>query len=110
MDFLAAFADFLDHHALKPRVATTGQAALSLLEARPRHYRLIISDLNLPDMNGVGIAEAAAKLGIPCLILSASTVGSGALPDQLATVIWKMSPPKTILQAISKALGDRRTK
>jgi DNA-binding response OmpR family regulator len=48
-------------------VASLGEA-LSQLQARA--YDLVVTDIMLPDGNGIGIADAASDRGVACLVVT----------------------------------------
>jgi signal transduction histidine kinase/ActR/RegA family two-component response regulator len=41
---------------------TSSRAALDALEANPMDYNILVTDLTMPELNGVELAEAAAKI------------------------------------------------
>lgn len=66
-------AALLDHYDMTLEVASTAEAALSMLEERP--YAAAIIDLALPGMDGLmllkTIRSAPATVNLPCLVMTA---------------------------------------
>jgi CheY-like chemotaxis protein len=85
-------------------------AALEALFAAPRSFDLILSDLGMPGMDGLALAESirAANLDLPVLICSGSD--ESITPEALARldiagVLIKPVNSGPLLRAIDEALG-----
>ncbi len=66
---------YLSKHKLKITLASDGKEAMQILADRPNEFHLIITDLNMPNMNGLELAKVIRYvLGlfeIPIIFLSA---------------------------------------
>jgi len=73
LEMIAALIEEVGHRAL---VATNGHEALSLLQAEPDLPALIISDIMMPQMNGVALAQALKAdprfESVPIVLMSAA--------------------------------------
>jgi CheY-like chemotaxis protein len=74
LEMIAALIEDLGYRAV---IATNGREALAALEAEPEPPLLIISDVMMPQMNGVALAQAVKQhprlQGVPIVLMSAAT-------------------------------------
>ena len=92
------YAAILGRADLVVAVETEGRAALTRLRTSPP--RLVVSDIHMPDMDGLALARAAAADGLvpgPLLLLSADasgeTVEAGLAAGADGVLIKGQSPP-----------------
>lgn len=109
-DLLSAI---LRHHGHKVTTAATGKAALQLLGLGDEAYDLMITDIIMPDMDGIEIIAAAKKLRVGLRIMAIS--GGGNLMSShdclrmakmigARTVLAKPFNEKQLLEAISETI------
>lgn len=93
-------------------VAPDGDAALRLLREPDAHYDLLISDLNMPGMDGLTLIREAQRLDpalVAIVITGYSTESSAieALNLGVAGYLTKPFGTAQVLAAAAKALGAR---
>ncbi len=107
--YLAVLEDMLQLHEprLKLRTATNGHEALEHFSQRAPS--LIITDLEMPEMNGVTLIEtitATARNGTPPIIV-VTAYGSAAVCQQLAKLGVRQILHKPVrLEALIAAIGE----
>lgn len=105
---LQIIKSLLQHWNFVPVLASSGKAALyKLLDDTP--FSLIITDMKMPEMNGVELAIAIKeKYGkIPILLLSSVGEESrGKYPDLFAAVLNKPAKNKQLLTTIHQLIGE----
>jgi CheY-like chemotaxis protein len=91
-----------DHYRVL--VAADGQEALALLSVVGREVSAVISDLRMPEMDGLALADALSRMEEPPPILFVSGYGRGGgeLPGPF---LPKPFPPDVLLAAVQKLLG-----
>lgn len=60
-DIVELLSEFFHHKGLKVATATDGRAAVTALERDPARYGLVVTDLQLPGLDGLGVLEAARR-------------------------------------------------
>ncbi|MFT5466162.1 MAG: two-component system sensor histidine kinase/response regulator [Verrucomicrobiales bacterium] len=89
--------EMLGNWRMRPTEASSAQEALEILE-RSEGIRLVITDLMMPEVDGVDLAEAIGrKLEVPILLLSSA--GQPPKTDRLAAVGIKRCLTKPIKQS-----------
>jgi CheY-like chemotaxis protein len=84
-------------------VAADGQEALALFSVVGRDIMAVVTDLRMPDMDGLALAHALRRMEAPPPILFVSGYGSGGeLPGPF---LQKPFPPDALLAAVQKLLG-----
>lgn len=80
---------------------------LALLGAEP--FDLVVCDVNLPDGNGLRVADKAKEIGVKALVLTG--YGLSLKPGVLADYdyLLKPLPPRELLEAMRQRLGPGRT-
>lgn len=68
------YQEFLAKAGLKSKLAETGAEALSLLESG--QFRVVLLDLQLPDMNGIQILKQITEQGLPTSVVVITADGS----------------------------------
>ncbi|MCL4811296.1 MAG: response regulator [Vicinamibacteraceae bacterium] len=58
-DILELLSEYFAHRGLKVAAASDGRAAVSAIERDPARYGLVVTDLQLPGVDGLGVLEAA---------------------------------------------------
>ena len=86
-------------------VPTLGEAG-SLLEARA--YDLVLTDVMLPDGNGIGIADAALKRGIASVVVTGHAFQIPAAELARHEVLLKPVRARELVGAIERRLAERK--
>ncbi|OEZ96827.1 hybrid sensor histidine kinase/response regulator [Duganella sp. HH101] len=108
---LKALCDVLGQHDLDAAGFTTGEAALAHL--RGQAYDLLLTDMNMPGMDGLALIEAARALdpNIACIIMTgAGTVDTAVKAMKIGAFDYIIKPFKaaTLLPVLARALESRR--
>jgi excisionase family DNA binding protein len=93
-------------------VAADGQAAMRLLRTPDTHYDLLISDLNMPGIDGLALVREARRVdsSLPAIIITAYSSESSAIEALNIGVTGYLTKPfgaAQVLAAVAKALGAR---
>jgi CheY-like chemotaxis protein len=84
-------------------VAADGREALALWSVVGRDITAVVTDLRMPDIDGLALAHALRRMEPPPPILFVSGYGSGGeLPGPF---LQKPFPPDDLLVAVEKLLG-----
>jgi CheY-like chemotaxis protein len=85
-------------------VAADGQEALALFSVLGREIAAVVTDLRMPEMDGLALAHALSHMEEPPPILFVSGYGRGGgeLPGPF---LQKPFPPEVLLAAVEKLLG-----
>jgi len=108
-------AEILHDEGYRVDTAEHGKAALEKLEAHPE-IRLVISDMNMPEMNGLEFIEAVRNRGsrVPIIILTGNSeisVAISALDKGANDYLMKdENIGRTISISVEKALEKQRLK
>jgi CheY-like chemotaxis protein/HPt (histidine-containing phosphotransfer) domain-containing protein len=112
---LSILKEMVESHAMEATLATSGAEALQLLAATVSEgnpYRLIISDVNMPEIDGYTLAEKIGEneilLPIPIILLTSSGhLGVSARVTALGITAQLMKPvkPSELFDAMVRALG-----
>lgn len=100
----AATRDFVkrsleqDSHMIT--TASEGAEVLALLSADPKAYDLLITDYQMPAMDGISLAEKVGKLcpGMPILLMSGFSIDRGQLSVANANIVGLVPKPFTLEQ------------
>ena len=91
--------------------ACDGSEALTM--AQNRHYDLVITDINMPNMNGIELIQALRQLndycGLPILTLTTEATSPVKQQGREAGATgWIVKPfiPKKLLDAVQRLFGD----
>ncbi|MGN6391511.1 MAG: response regulator [Gemmatimonadales bacterium] len=82
--------------------AADGQEALALVEVADREVSAIVTDVVMPGMGGVALAEAVGQRSTPPPILFISGYGGGELPGPF---LAKPFRPDALLRAVAGLLA-----
>jgi excisionase family DNA binding protein len=93
-------------------VAPDGDAALRLLREPDAHYDLLISDLNMPGMDGLTLIREAQRLvtALPAIVITGYSSESSAIDALNLGVAGYLTKPfgtTQVLAAAAKALSTR---
>jgi excisionase family DNA binding protein len=93
-------------------VAADGDAALRLLREPDAHYDLLISDLNMPGMDGLTLIREAQRIdaALPAIVITGYSTESSAIEALNLGVAGYLTKPfgtTQVLAAAAKALGVR---
>lgn len=86
-------------------VPTLGEAG-SLLDARA--YDLVLTDIMLPDGNGIGIADAALERGIASMVVTGHAFQIPAAKLARHEVLLKPVRARELVGAIERRLAERK--
>jgi CheY-like chemotaxis protein len=90
--------------------AADGREALEIFDRERKPFDIVLTDLWMPEMNGMELAERiAAKTGgtMPIIAVTADTQIAGELPEGFAGVLLKPITPRTLGKAIREARRKR---
>jgi DNA-binding NtrC family response regulator len=96
----------LEHILLSSGFAVTAvesvSGAISLISSQP--YDLVVTDVNLPDGSGLGVADRAAEAGVKSLVVTGH--GLSLAPGSLAAYDYLLKPLRVdeLLAAIRRCL------
>lgn len=99
----------LEQWNFTPSTASGGRAALKLLKS-DSSFKLVITDMQMPDMNGIVLAKEirASGLSIPIILLSSVGAESKAeYPGLINGFINKPVKSKQFLKLIQSTLGEK---
>lgn len=100
----AATRDFvkraLEQDSHKISTATEGAEALALLSSDPGGFDLLITDYQMPAMDGISLAEKASKVrpGLPILLMSGFAIDRNQLKIAGANIVGLVPKPFTLEQ------------
>ena len=100
----AAARDFvkraLENDAHEIVTATEGAEALAALDADGRGFDLLITDYQMPAMDGLSLAEKASKVrpGLPILLMSGFSIDRAQLAAVSANIVGLIAKPFTLEQ------------
>ena len=94
------------------KVAADGDAAIRLLREPDAHYDLLISDLNMPGMDGLTLIREAQRIDptLPAVVITGYSTESSAIEALNLGVAGYLTKPfgtTQVLAAAAKALGVR---
>lgn len=100
----AATRDFVkrslenDRHEIV--TASEGVEALALLTADPAGFDLLVTDYQMPAMDGISLAEKASKVkpGLPILLMSGFSIDRNQLTVAGANIVGLIAKPFTLEQ------------
>jgi excisionase family DNA binding protein len=92
--------------------AADGEAAMRLLREADAHYDLLISDLNMPGMDGLTLIREAQRIDstLPAIVITGYSTESAAIEALNLGVAGYLTKPfgtTQVLAAAAKALGVR---
>jgi excisionase family DNA binding protein len=93
-------------------IAADGDAAIRLLRQPGAHYDLLISDLNMPDMDGLTLIREAQRINptLAAIVITGYSTESSAIEALNLGVTGYLTKPfgtTQVLAAAAKALGAR---
>jgi two-component system response regulator PilR (NtrC family) len=91
----------------KVRVSTARRASVARAVLMSEPVDLLITDARMPGENGVALAQAAAELGIPTIIMTGDNewaIAQGAHP---VCLLEKPFEAATVQARVARLLGDR---
>jgi excisionase family DNA binding protein len=93
-------------------IAANGETALRLLREPDAHYDLLISDLNMPGMDGLTLIREAQRIdsSLPAIVITGYSSESSAIDALNLGVAGYLTKPfgtTQVLAAAAKALGTR---
>ncbi len=101
-----ALADSLEALNYRVRVAENGQQALTMLEQHPEEIALVLSDVVMPGMGGIGLIEAMQQRGLTTRVV---LLTGHPLKEEWVhlKVDWILKPPslETLARVIAQALA-----
>jgi len=100
----------LEQWKLVPVVCNTARQALELLTT-DNNYSLVISDMEMPGMDGAGLATEIKKMARPVPVIILSSIGDASrkkYPGLFSAVLIKPIKQNQLLKSICTELGDRK--
>lgn len=92
----------------KPQAFASPLEALAVFKANPQQFDVVMTDLNMPELDGVSFAKAvlAIRADIPVLICSGSYIDQAILPE----LVYKIEKPVDYqgLQLLLSGFSPRR--
>jgi excisionase family DNA binding protein len=93
-------------------IAADGETAMRLLREPDAHYDLLISDLNMPGIDGLMLIREAQRInpGLPAIVITGYSSESSAIEALNLGVAGYLTKPfgtAQVLAAAAKALGAR---
>jgi CheY-like chemotaxis protein len=107
-EVLAVMLDILRDGGFSPAAAADGEAALRLLETE--RFDVIVSDIAMPNMNGLRLLETLRRQGVPARVLlitafSTRSIVEEALAAGAARVLEKPFRADDLVAAVREALA-----
>ncbi len=98
----------LTHLGGVPTVVTTPHEVLAILRAHPGEFDLVLTDLTMPDMSGLALADEVRLLepGLPVLLMSGDSSALASEErghDAIAGVLQKPFAPDALARAVLAA-------
>jgi len=89
--------------------ASSGETALGMAEKPAAPIGLLITDVNMPGMDGVSLAREITQLipGIPVLFISGLASREGATTSGPHAFLAKPFTPKQLAEAIDRLTGHK---
>jgi PAS domain S-box-containing protein len=100
----------LTEHGYQVVSAANGAEALALFKRHENGFRLVLTDIAMPMMDGLQMLDAiqARHPGLPVILMSGSEHGASEhLPKGAATLLRKPFPLEKLLAAIAEALQPK---
>ncbi len=100
----------LEHWKLDTVTCSSAKEALEVL-SKDKNFNLVISDMEMPDMDGTGLAKAIKDSLNPIPVIMLSSIGDTSrkkYPGLFAAVLIKPVKQNQLLRSLYAELGDRR--
>jgi len=100
----------LEHWKLETITCTSAKDALALL-SESKDFDLVISDMEMPGTDGVGLARAIKDMPHPVPVIILSSIGDASRkkhPGLFSAVLVKPVKQNQLLKSIYAQLGDRK--
>jgi signal transduction histidine kinase/CheY-like chemotaxis protein/ligand-binding sensor domain-containing protein len=100
----------LEHWKLAAVTCLSAQQALEIL-AKDKNFNLVISDMEMPGMNGIGLAQEIKIMQNPVPVIILSSIGDTSRkkhPGLFSAVLVKPVKQSQLLRSIYAELGDRK--
>ncbi|MBS1530696.1 MAG: response regulator, partial [Bacteroidetes bacterium] len=100
----------LEHWELMPVVCSSGYEALTALSNDPA-IELVISDMQMPEMDGAALAQSIKRLPKPVPVIILSSINDESrkkYPGLFSAIITKPAKQGQLLKAIVTELGERK--
>jgi signal transduction histidine kinase/CheY-like chemotaxis protein/ligand-binding sensor domain-containing protein len=100
----------LEHWKMIPVIASSGKGALNILSL-DKNFQLVITDMEMPGMDGVGLAKAIKfkNKNLPLIMLS--SIGDESkkkFPDLFSSILTKPAKLHHLCNSIQLAISDHR--
>ncbi|MDB4919053.1 two-component regulator propeller domain-containing protein [Mucilaginibacter sp.] len=99
----------LEHWKLVPVTCSSAPKALEILSA-DKNFSLVISDMEMPGMDGADLARAIKNLSNTVPIILLSSIGDASrkrYPDLFSAILIKPVKQNQLLKSVCSVLGDR---
>ena len=100
----------LEHWSLVPVTCSSAQEGLTALAADPS-IQLVITDLQMPDIDGAGLAKAIKNSARPVPVIILSSINDESrkkYPGLFSAILTKPVKQNNLLRSIVAELGERR--
>jgi len=100
----------LEHWKLEPFVASSGQEALHIL-SQNETVQLVITDMEMPEMDGVGLARAIHSSANPLPIIMLSSIGDETkkkFPGLFKSILTKPAKQHHLYKSILAEFGNQK--
>jgi len=98
----------LEHWKLQPQTARSGQEALSVL-SKNNSFKLVITDMEMPEMDGVGFARALRLFNKDLPVIMLSSIGDESkkkFPGLFSSILTKPVKLHNLCSSIQLALNN----
>jgi CheY-like chemotaxis protein len=104
------YAALLGNHGYEVVVASSGRQALTILRNDPKKIDAVITDYDMPEMNGPQLAAALKHMqpGLPIMMVSGSQPTLEEAPHFVDAALAKGAPIQIILNEIELLLASAR--
>lgn len=109
-DMAKTVSDMLEEGGFEATVCTDASSALKLLEAKPGRYDCVVTDLDMPDMDGVEFARAASTQDpkIPIILVTALPGYARAHASVFYDILEKPVEASGLVQTVRGLLQARK--
>ena len=105
---VACQAAVLERYGHKVTAVTDPRDALALVRANPAHFDVVISDLVMPEIDGIELSARLASLRpeLPIIILTGTPPNNGTLGYGIRKLLVKPAPSREVHAAVVEVLEE----
>ena len=105
------FRQYMTRRGFHVLTAESGAVALQVIEAEAGAIHLVISDMRMPDMDGIALAQTLAQSHphLPVLIATGqdTSLSNTPLPPNIVGMVQKPYQNRVLAERIREILGSR---